>query len=129
MDNKLKELHFPLTLDTDSWSDRARITLASSWEQELKKNWKKLLIAAGPVGVSGREELRFFLSFDVGPMGIKAREFLIDLVALRESKKRWGAANKNKERRKQRNKERRTKEVSSAAKKSRKITWVGHVYC
>ena len=38
MDNRLKELHFPLTQDTDSWSDRARITLASSGEQELEKD-------------------------------------------------------------------------------------------
>ena len=38
MDSKLKELDFPLTLSTGSWSDRARITLALSWEQEVKKN-------------------------------------------------------------------------------------------
>ena len=38
MDNRLKELHFPLTQDMDSWSDRARITLALSGEQELEKD-------------------------------------------------------------------------------------------
>ena len=32
MDSKLKELDFPLTLGTGSYSDRARITLALSWE-------------------------------------------------------------------------------------------------
>ena len=128
MDNRLKELHFLLTLDTDSWSDRARITLASSWEQVLEKNWKKLLVAARPVGVRGRGELRVFLFFGVGCVGMRGREFLMVLVALRKSKKRRGAADKNKERRKQRSKERRTKEVSGAAKKSREMTWVGHVY-
>ena len=81
MDNRLKELHFLLTLDTDSWSDRARITLASSWEQVLEKNWKKLLVAARPVGVRGRGELRVFISFGVGPMGMRGTEFLIVLVA------------------------------------------------
>ena len=81
MDNRLKELHFPFTLDIDSWSDRARITLVSSWEQELKKNWKKLLVVAGPVGVRGRGELRVFISFGVGPMDMRGRELLIVLVA------------------------------------------------
>ena len=76
----------------------------------------------------GRRELRVFLSFGVGPVGMRGREFLIVLVALRKSKKRRCAADKNKERKKQMSKERRTKEVSGAAKKSRKITWVGHVY-
>ena len=87
MDNRLKELHFPFTLDTDSWNDRARITLVSSWEQELKKNWKKLLVVAGPVGVRGRGELRVFISFGVGPMDMRGRELLIVLVAW-ESQKR-----------------------------------------
>ena len=32
----------------------------------------------------GREELRAFLSFGVGPMGMKGREFLIIVVALKE---------------------------------------------
>ena len=72
--------------------------------------------------------MRVFLSFGVGPLGMRGREFLIVLVALRKSKKRRGAVDKNKERKKQMSKERRTKEVSGAAKKSRKITWVGHVY-
>ena len=103
MDNRLKELHFPLTLDMDSWSDRAIITLASSWEQEIEKNWKKLLVAVGPVGVRGRE-------------------FLIVLVALRKSKKRWGATDKNKERRKQRSKERRTKSLLVQQRRQQK--WI-----
>ena len=38
MDNRLKELDFPLTLDTGSWSDKARITLTLTWEQKLEKN-------------------------------------------------------------------------------------------
>ena len=38
MDNRLKELDFPLTLSTGSWSDRARITLGLNWEQKLEKN-------------------------------------------------------------------------------------------
>ena len=66
MDNRLKELDFPLTLDTGSWSDRTRITLALNWEQTLEKNWKKPLVAVGPIGVRGRGELRVFLSFGVG---------------------------------------------------------------
>ena len=70
MDNRLKELDFPLTLSTGSWSDRARITLGLNWEQKLEKNWKKLLVAARPIGVRGREEMRVFLSFDVGPVGL-----------------------------------------------------------
>ena len=48
----------------------------------------KLLVAVGPVVVRGRGELRVFLSFGVGPVGMKRREFLIVLVALRKSKKR-----------------------------------------
>ena len=43
MNNRLKGLDFPLTLNTSSWSRRARITLALSCAQELEKNWKKLL--------------------------------------------------------------------------------------
>ena len=81
MDNRLKELDFPLTLDTGSSSDRARITLALNWEQKLEKNWKKPLVAVGPVGVRGRGELRVFLSFGVGPMCMRGREFLFVLVA------------------------------------------------
>ena len=81
MDNRLKELDFPLTLDTGSWSDRARITLALNWEQKLEKNWKKPLVAIRPVGVRGRGELRVFLSFGVGPMCMRGREFLFVLVA------------------------------------------------
>ena len=73
MDNRLKELNFPLTLDTGSWSDRVRITLGLNWEQKLEKNWKKLLVAAGPVSVRGRGELRVFLPFDIGPMGLRKR--------------------------------------------------------
>ena len=76
----------------------------------------------------GRRELRVFLSFGVGPVGMRGREFLMVLVALRKSKNRRADADKNKERRKQRSKERRTKEVSGATKKSREMTWVGHVY-
>ena len=71
MDNRLKELHFPLTQDTDSWSDRARITLASSGEQELEKDWKKLLVATRPVGVRGKGELIAFLSSGVGLVGMR----------------------------------------------------------
>ena len=96
--------------------------------RELEKVERSFLLVAGPVGVRGRGELRVFLSFGVGLVGMRGREFLIVLVALRKSKKRRGAADKNKERKKQMSKERRTKEVSGAAKKSRKITWVGHVY-
>ena len=122
MDNRLKELHFPLTLDMDSWSDRAIITLASSWEQEIEKNWKKLLVAVGPVGVRGRGELRVFLSFGVGLVDMRGREFLIVLVALRKSKKRWGATDKNKERRKQRSKKRRTKSLLVQQRRQQK--WI-----
>ena len=58
-------------------------------------------LTIGPVGVRGREELRAFLSFGVGPVGIKEGEsFLSLLVALRKSKKRWVLPCKNKERRK-----------------------------
>ena len=71
MDNRLKELDFPLTLDTNSWSDRARITLALSWEQELEKDWKKLLVATRPVGVRGKWELITFLSSGVGLVGMR----------------------------------------------------------
>ena len=81
MDNRLKELDFPLTLDTGSWSDKARITLTLTWEQKLEKNWKKALVAAGPVGVWGRGELRVLLSFGVGLVGMRGREFLFVLVA------------------------------------------------
>ena len=38
MDNRIKELDFPLPLGMGSWSDRARITLALRWEQKLEKN-------------------------------------------------------------------------------------------
>ena len=62
----------------------------------LEKNWKKLLVAARPVGVRGRGELRVFLFFGVGFVGMRGREFLMVLVALRKSKKRRGAADKNK---------------------------------
>ena len=59
-----------------------------AWE-ELKET----LVAAGSVGVRGREELRAFISFGVGPVGMKEGEsFLSLLVALRKSKKRWGVA-------------------------------------
>ena len=50
---------------------------------------KETLVAAGPVGVRGREELRAFISFGVRPVGMKEGEsFLSLLVALRKSKKR-----------------------------------------
>ena len=50
-------------------------------------------LATGPVSVRGREELRGFLSFGVGPVGMKEGEsFLSLLVTLRKSKKRWGVA-------------------------------------
>ena len=71
MDNRLKELDFPLTLDTNSWSDRARITLVLTWEQELEKDWKKLLVATRPIEVRGKGELIAFLSFGVGPVGMR----------------------------------------------------------
>ena len=46
-------------------------------------------LAAGPVGVRGREELRAFVSFGVGPVGMKEGEsFLSPLVSLTKSKKR-----------------------------------------
>ena len=45
---------------------------------------KKTLVVAGPVGVRGKEELRAFLSFGVGPVGMKGRVFLTILVALKE---------------------------------------------
>ena len=45
---------------------------------------KEILVAAGLVGVKGRGELRVFLSFGVGPVGIKGRVFLTILVALKE---------------------------------------------
>ena len=54
---------------------RARITL-----EDLKEN----LVAAGPIGVRGRGELKAFLSFGVGPMGMKGKVFLSILVALKE---------------------------------------------
>ena len=51
----------------------------------MKENF---FLAAGPVGVRGREELRAFLSFGVEPMGMKEGEsFLSLLVSLRKSKK------------------------------------------
>ena len=43
---------------------------------------------AGPESMRGRELERVFLSFGVGPVGMREREFLIVLVALKESKKR-----------------------------------------
>ena len=39
---------------------------------------------ARPKSMRGREPKRIFLSFGVGPVGIRGREFLIVLVALRE---------------------------------------------
>ena len=129
MNNRLKGLDFPLTLDIGSWSDRARITLASSWEQELEKIWKKLLfLAAGPVGVRGIEELRVFLSFDVGAWVWKRERASWVFSYWESQRKNKGAANKNREGRKQRSKARRTREVSGVANKSRKISWMGHVY-
>ena len=38
----------------------------------------------GPESMKGRELERVFLSFGVGPVGMRGREFLIVLVALRE---------------------------------------------
>ena len=38
-------------------------------------------LAAGPIGVRGGEELRAFLSFGVGLVGMRGREFLFVLVA------------------------------------------------
>ena len=71
MDNRRKELDFPLTLSMGSWSDRAKITLALSLEQELEKDWKKLLVATRPVGVRGKGELIAFLSSGVGLVGMR----------------------------------------------------------
>ena len=46
-------------------------------------------LAAGPVGVRGREELRAFVSFGVGPVGMKEGGSCLSLlVSLRKSKKR-----------------------------------------
>ena len=54
---------------------------------------KETLVATGLVGVRGREELRAFISFGVGPVGMKeAENFLSLLVSWRKSKKRYGAA-------------------------------------
>ena len=128
MNKRLKELHFPLTLDMDSWSDRVRITLTSSWEQKLEKNWRKtfsLLLDPQVWKGEKRWEL-FFLS--VLDLWVWKRERASWVFFLWESQRRdKGAANKNKEGRKQRSKERKTKEVSGAAKKSRKMASVGHV--
>ena len=93
---------------------------------------KETLLAAGPVGVRGRGELRVFLSFGVGPVGMRkgTQESFLSSSCLRKSKKRLGAANKNKEGRKQRSKAKRTKEVFGAAKKrQQRLTWEGHMYC
>ena len=52
--------------------------------KELERVERSFLLAAGPVGVRGREELRAFLSFSVGPVGMKGRKFLTILIALKE---------------------------------------------
>ena len=52
---------------------------------------KETLLAAGPVGVRGRGELRVFLSFGVGPMGMRKgtqKKLLESSNCLRKSKKR-----------------------------------------
>ena len=52
--------------------------------RELERVERSFLLIAGPVGVRRRKELRTFLSFGVGPVGMKGREFLTILVALKE---------------------------------------------
>ena len=52
--------------------------------RELERVERSFLLAARPIGVRGREELRAFLSFGVGPMGMKGRKFLTILIALKE---------------------------------------------
>ena len=54
--------------------------------EELKETF---FLAAGPIGVRGREELRAFVSFGVGPVGMKEGGSCLSLlVSLRKSKKR-----------------------------------------
>ena len=55
--------------------------------RELERVERSFLLAARPIGVRGREVLRAFLSFGVGPMGMKGRKFLTILVALKGRKK------------------------------------------
>ena len=52
--------------------------------RELEKVERSFILAAGPVGVRGRGELRAFLSFGVGPTNMKGRVFFTILVALKE---------------------------------------------
>ena len=52
--------------------------------RELEKVERSFLLAAGPVGVRGRGELRAFLSFGVGPTNMKGRVFFTIPVALKE---------------------------------------------
>ena len=49
---------------------------------------KETLVAARPVGVRGREELRAFISFGVRPVGMKEGESFLSFLSLRMSKKR-----------------------------------------
>ena len=44
--------------------------------------------ATGPVGVRGREELGAFLSFGVGPVGMKEGESFLSLLVIWESQRR-----------------------------------------
>jgi len=42
----------------------------------LRRIERNFLVAVGPVGVRGKGKLRVFLSFDVGLVGMRGREFL-----------------------------------------------------
>ena len=56
MDNRIKELDFPLTLGTGSWSDRARITLALVFKSNKVRKLEEINpLAAGLVGIRGKE--------------------------------------------------------------------------
>ena len=93
----------------------------------MRRMKETFFLAAGLVGVRGREKLRVFPFFWCWTVGMKEGEsFLSLLLSLRKSKrdKVLPKRIKNKERRKQGSKER-TKEVSGATKKSRRWgTWM-----
>ena len=100
----------------------------SAWE-----DLKETLVAAGLVGMRGRGELIVFLSFGVGPVGMRkgTQESFLNLLVVWESQRRDKVQPiRTKKEENKEAKQEGPKEVSRAAKKrQQRLTWVGHMYC
>ena len=84
MDKQIKEIDFPLTLDTDSWSDKSQNHSSFKLETSAWEDLKETLVVAGLVGMRGRGELIVFLSFGVGPVGMRkgTQESFLNLLVV-----------------------------------------------